>query len=117
MRADFERLHQLLEALALLAAEQRLGGQAETVEGDFVFLHAAVAEHLDFAARHALGRKRVGVVAARLLGQKHREAPVAFLAGTGAREQRHQVGADGMGDPGLGPVDHIFVAFARGAGA
>ena len=62
----------MLEALALLAAEQRLGGQAEAVEGDLVFLHAAIAEHLDFAARHALGGERIGVGAARLLGQEHR---------------------------------------------
>ena len=51
----FEGLHQLLEALALDAAEQAVGGHVEAVEGDLVFLHAAIAEHLDLAARHALG--------------------------------------------------------------
>ena len=55
MRARFEGLHQLLEALALDAAEQCAGRNLEAVEGDLVFLHAAIAEHLDLAARHALG--------------------------------------------------------------
>ncbi len=59
---QLEGLHQLLEALALDAAEQRLGRHAEAVEGDLVFLHAAIAEHLDLAARHALGGERIGVV-------------------------------------------------------
>ena len=67
-----EGLHQLLEALAFHAAKQRLGGQAEAVEGDLVFLHAAIAEHFDFAARHALGGERISVCATRLLRQKHR---------------------------------------------
>ena len=71
--------HQLLEALALDAAEQLAGRHLEAVEGDVVLLHAAIAEHLDLAARHALGRERIGVRAARLLGQQHGEALVALL--------------------------------------
>ena len=117
MRAGFEGLHQLFEALALHPAEQRVGRQAEVVEGDLVFLHAAIAEHFDFAARHALGRERIGVGAARLLGQKHRKASVTALIGIGADEERHQVGANGMGDPGLGPADDIVIAVPGRAGA
>ncbi len=55
-----EGAHQLAEALALDAAEQVGGGHPEAVEGEFVFLHAAVAEHRDLAAGHAGGREGVG---------------------------------------------------------
>ena len=48
-----EGLHQLLEALALDAAEQVRRRHAEAVEAELVLLHAAVAEHLDLAAGHA----------------------------------------------------------------
>ena len=54
MRADSKVCHQLLEALALDAAEQVLGLHLEAVEGDLVFLHAAIAEHLDLGAGHAV---------------------------------------------------------------
>ena len=64
-----------------------------------------------------LAGKRVGVVAARLLGQQHRQAPVAGLVRIGARQQRHQVGAHRMGDPGLGAVDDIIIAVADRARA
>ena len=64
MRADFEGLHQLLEALALVAAEKICGRNVETVEADLEFLHAAIAEHLDLAARHA-GAGKGFVVACR----------------------------------------------------
>ena len=55
----FEGLHQLLEAQPLDAAEQVFRLHLEAVEGDLVFLHAAIAEHLDFGAGHALGRERI----------------------------------------------------------
>ena len=55
----FEGLHQLLEALAFLAAQQIGGRHFEAVEADLVFLHAAIAEHADLAAAHALGGKRI----------------------------------------------------------
>ena len=66
-----EGLHQLLEALVLLAAEQVGGGHAEAVEAELVFLHAAVAEHLDLAAGHALGGEVLRFVARLLLGDEH----------------------------------------------
>ncbi len=50
----FEGLHELLEAQPLDAAEQVLRLHLEAVEGDLVFLHAAIAEHLDLGAGHAL---------------------------------------------------------------
>ena len=86
---QFEGLHQLLEALALLAAEQIFGRNDETVEADLEFLHAAVAEHFDLAARHAGDRERIGRVAARLFGEQHRQALVARLRRIGAGEQGH----------------------------
>ena len=64
-----ERLHQLLEALALDAAEQVLGLHLKAVEGDLVFLHAAIAEHLDFGAGHA-----------RRPGMDRRRSPRGFSA-------------------------------------
>jgi hypothetical protein len=84
------------------------------VEGDLVLLHAAVAEHLDLAAGHALGRERVGVAAARLFREQHGEALVAGLGRVGAHEQRHQVGAHRVGDPGLVAEDLVDVALAGG---
>jgi hypothetical protein len=69
-----EGLHQLLEALALDAAEQVLGLDLEILEADFVFLHAAIAQHLDLAAGHALRGKRIVVRAARLFREEHGEA-------------------------------------------
>ena len=73
----FEGLHQLLEAEAFDAAEQVFGRHLEAVEGDLVFLHAAIAEHLDFGAGHAFRRERFAVVAARLFRQQHRQAAMA----------------------------------------
>ena len=52
-----EGLHQLLEAAPFDAAEQVRGRHLEAVEGDLVFLHAAIAEHLDLGAGHAGGRE------------------------------------------------------------
>ena len=72
-----EGLHQLLEAQALDAAEQVLRLHLEAVEGDLVFLHAAIAEHLDLGAGHARRRERILVVAARLLGEQHGQAAIA----------------------------------------
>ena len=74
-----EGLHQLLEAEPLDAAEQILGLHLKAVEGDLVFLHAAIAEHLDLGAGHAGGRERILVGAARLLGEQHGEAAIALL--------------------------------------
>ena len=62
------------------AAEQARLGHREAVEGERVFLHAAIAEHRDLAAGQARDRERLGLGAARLLGQQHREAAVAGLA-------------------------------------
>ena len=56
-------------------------------------------------------------VAARLFGEEHRQALVAALVRIGAHEQRHQVGAHRVGDPGLGAVDDVAVAVAGRAGA
>src|SRR5258708_28545912 len=46
----FEGLHDLLEALALDPAEPAFGLDLEAVERTFVFLHAALAQHLQFVA-------------------------------------------------------------------
>src|SRR5262245_54510941 len=73
-----------------------------------------VAQDLDLATRHALGRERIGVGTARLLRQQHGEALVAGLLGVGAHQQRHQVGADGVGDPGLLSCHPVSVALAYG---
>ena len=54
----------------------------EAVEADLEFLHAAIAEHPDFGARHAGRRERLLVGAARLLGEQHGK-PVVALASFG----------------------------------
>ena len=115
MRADSKVCHQLLEAQAFDAAEQVLGLHLEAVEGDLVFLHAAIAEHLDLGAGHARRRERIVVGAARLLGEQHGEAAIAGLVRIGAHQQRHQIGAHRMGDPGLVAVDLVDVALAHRA--
>ena len=97
----FERLHQLLEPLPLDAAKQVFRAHLEAVEGDLVFLHAAIAQHLDLAARHALGREGFGIGSARFGRKQHGEAAIARRIGVGAHQQGHQIGADGMRDPGL----------------
>src|SRR6185295_9943984 len=74
-----EGLHQLLEALPLDAAEQVLGLHLEAVEADLVFLHAAIAEHLDLAARHARRGEWIVIGAARLFGEQHRKPAIAGL--------------------------------------
>src|SRR5205823_1885561 len=73
-------------------------------------------EDRDLGAADALGRERVGVAAARLWREKHAEAAVAAVGGAGAREQRHQVGARTVGDPGLRPEDAVLVAVLDRAG-
>ena len=87
------------------AAEEVGLGHPEAVEGERVLLHAAIAEDLDLAAGQAVDREGVGVGAARLLGQQHRQAAIALLVRVGADEQGHQVGAGGVGDPVLGAGD------------
>ncbi len=113
----FEGCHQLLEALALDSAEQIGGGHAEIVEADLIFLHAAIADHLDFAAAHA-GRGEGGVDGAALLGRdQHRQAAIVAGVGIGADQQGHHVGAGRMGDPGLVAADPIFAVGERRARA
>src|SRR4029077_7356143 len=96
-----EGRHQLLEALPLDRAEQSLGRHRETVEGDFIFLHAAIAEYRDLGAAHPRRWKGFLFAAARLLGQEYAETAIAALIGIGAGEQRHQVGARAVRDPGF----------------
>ena len=108
----FEGLHELLEAQPFDAAEQVFRLHFEAVEGDLVFLHAAIAEHLDLGAAHARRGEGIFVVAARLFREQHGEAAVAFFVRIGAHQQRHQVGAHRMGDPGLVAVDLVDIAFA-----
>src|SRR5215510_7078183 len=69
----FESLHELFEAEAFDPAEQILGLHLEAVEGDFVLLHAAIAEHFNLGSAHSLCWKRALVIATRLFGEKHRE--------------------------------------------
>src|SRR5690606_39194991 len=52
-----EGLHELLEAITLLAAEQVFRLHLEIIEAELIFLHTAIAEHLDLAAGHAFGWK------------------------------------------------------------
>src|SRR5262249_30204935 len=63
-----EGLHELPKAQSLDAAEQVLRLHLETVEGDLILLHAAIAEHLDLGTRHTPGRNRRCAVPARLFG-------------------------------------------------
>ena len=97
----FERLHQLLEALALDPAQQVLTLDLEPVKAQLVFLHAAIAQHLDFTAGHALGGEGVFFRAGGFLGQEHGQAAMVRRVGIGACQQGHHMCARGVGDPGL----------------
>jgi hypothetical protein len=97
----FEGLHELLEALTFLSAQQVLALHLEVVEIDRVFLHAAIAEHLDLAAGNAGVLPGLFVRARRLLGEEHGQAAVIGRVGHGARQNRHHMGPRGMGDPRL----------------
>ena len=108
--------HELLETLALRASEELRDRHLETVEGDVVFLHAAIAEHLDLAAGHTGRRERVRVRPARLLGEQHRQPFVAGLGRVGPHQQRHEIGAHRVRDPGLLAGDLVDVALPHGAG-
>jgi hypothetical protein len=55
-----EGRHELLEALALDAAQEIVAGHPKAVEAERVFLHATVAEDLDLAAGEAVHREGVG---------------------------------------------------------
>src|SRR3546814_4602192 len=68
-----EGTHQLLEALPLRAAEQRVSGRTHRVELERIFAHPAIAEHLDLAAAHPVGGERIGVGPARLRDERSEE--------------------------------------------
>src|SRR6185312_3962423 len=107
--STLEGLHQLLEALTLFLTEQVLCRYFEAVEADLIFLHAAIAEHTDLAAAHALRWKHFTVGEARLLGEEHRKAAIAGRA-RGAYQKRHHIGARRMRDPCLVAGDLVDVA-------
>ncbi len=113
---QLEGLHQLPEALTLRSAEQVFRRHGEGIEPDLKFLETAIAEHLDLAAAHARGREGLGVGAARFLGDEQGKTTVPVLLGAGAGEQRHDVGAHRMGDPGLVAGDEIARAVPDRAG-
>ena len=107
----------MAEAHPLDAAKQVFCLHFELVKADFVFLHAAIAEHFDLAAGHALGGEGVGIIAAWLFSQQHGEAGEIVGRRIGARQKGHEVGADRVGDPGLVTGDLVGVAIKYGAGA
>ena len=113
----FEGLHQLLEALPLFPAQQVCCGHAQAVEGQLVLLHAAVAQHLDLAAGDALVGKGVFLCPRGLFRQKHAQAPPVGAVGIGARQERHDIGAGSVRDPGLAAGDHVILALAHRPGA
>ena len=104
----FKGLHQLLEALALFAAQQVLTLHVEAVEAQFVFLHAPVAEHLDLTAGHAGGGEGVFLGAGGLFGQEHRQTTVIRALGVRAGQHCHDMGAGSVGDPGLVAGDLVI---------
>src|SRR6185437_7422566 len=108
----FERLHELLKAQPLNAAEQVLRLHLEAVESDLVFFHAAIAEHLDLGAGHSSHRKRIVVVAARLLGKQHRQTAMTGLPRVGTHQKRHHVGTHRVRNPGLVAIDLVDIALA-----
>ena len=99
--------HQLLKALARLAAEDGVFWHGKTVEGNVIFFHAAIAQHFNLAALHAVGGERGFVIAARFFGQEHGQASMAFHIGFAAHQKRHNIGARAMGNPCFGADNFI----------
>ena len=97
------------EALAFLAAEQAVGRHAIVLEHQLAGVDGLVAALLQLLGHHE---------AIALLGDEHRHALVPRLRlRVGLDQQQHHVAVHGVGDPGLGAVDHVVVAFAPGHGA
>ena len=113
----FKGLHQLLEALALNTAKKIICRNFEPVKGQLVFFHAAVTENLDLTAGHAGGREGGFISAGGLFGQKHRQATIVGGVGVGAGQERHHMGARGMGDPCLVAGDFPALLGPHRAGA
>ena len=83
--SGLEGLHQLLEALAFLAAQELRYRDLEIVETDLVLFHTSISEYLDLAARHALGWEGVfRVVRARFFGEEHGKAFISGFVGIGS---------------------------------
>ena len=88
--------HQLEEALALLLAEQVVGRHAHVVE-----------EQLGGVLRHAgpSCRAAADAEARQVLGLDHDQRHAAAAGVAGAHGHHQQVGAEAVGDEGLGAVD------------
>ena len=113
----FEGFHQLLEAVAFLAPKQVLALDLEVVEAKLVLLHAAIPQHLDLSAGHALGGEGILIRAGGFLGQEHRQALVVVRRRIGACQQGHHMRPRGMGDPGLVAGDAVVAVLVfDGAG-
>ena len=103
-------MHELLEPLTFLTAEQVFALHFEAVEVDRVFFHAAVAEDFDFAARETCVLERGFVCARGFLCEEHGQAAVVGRVGDGAGEDRHHVRAGSVGDPGFAAGDGPVIA-------
>ena len=107
--AELQPAGRLVEALALLAADQVVGRQPVVLEHQLAGIDRLVAELLQLAADRE----------ARLLGSdEHAHALVAWVRSrVGLYQQRKATAFDAVGDPGLGAVDDVVVAIAPRRGA
>jgi hypothetical protein len=106
--ADLQAVQDLLQAAALLAAEQVDRRDADLVEDQLAGLRALVAELGQVPADREAGRVRVD--------EQDRHAFVRLGRIFGGLDQHGQdAGHPGVRDPRLGPADHVVVAvFDRG---
>ena len=102
--AELEPAGGLVEALALDAADQMIGGHAIVLEDELGGVDRLVAELLQLAAdREALHLRR----------DEKAHALVAGLAfGIGLDQQREARALDAVRDPGLRAVDDVVIAVA-----
>ena len=113
-----EGFHELLEALALFPAQQVFTLHFEIVKVDGVFLHAAIAEHLDLTTRDTRILPRCLIRAGRLFREEHGQAAMVRRVRDGAGQNGHHMGARGVGDPRLVAVDGpIAILALHGLGA
>ena len=105
--AQLQPAHYLVEPLALLAADQIPAGYAVVLEGQLAGIHALVAQ-LRYVPHHVEARP--------LLGDEDADAaPGRVGVRVGLGDQGEGVAVAPVGNQALGPVYHVFVAFADGA--
>ena len=103
--ADLEAAHDLIESLALPASQQVRCGDAVVVEDQLAGVYSFVAQ-LGYVPGHIEARP--------LFGDKDAHAPAGRVGGGVCLDHQGKgISVAPVGDKGLGPIHHVFVAVPR----